>query len=662
MAVNGLQITVEKSKALGWVGSCLLPIAFRPLPFALCIFLITCYQQSVAASYPSAAKDSTKPKPPSTLNDTWYLSGEPETHHVIDTTIFNLEQYNPTQNDGIEYINAGNFGSAAFPLMYRASRTVGFNAGYNQFDLYRYKKDSVKYYQVIRPYTELAMMIGLKNEQYFQGKFANQHKGMVYYGVEFTRIYSKGSYTNQSTNNNGFNLYGIFNSKNKHWNLQADLLFNSFKVNENGGVAISVFDSSFFQKTLTPVVLTQAENNYRQIDFYLTSSYNAGKKYKEYVNDSTTKQALMPLFRISHVFNIDKSKHKFRDREPDANYYNNFYNKDSVFNDLDYLKIGNALQLEYQWRKLTSDTGYEDKNLIIQAEAGFDYYMLQQNLFKNNFSNLYVGGTVRNNRAARSKILYKGTVKYYPYGWNQHDFLADAHVGYDFEKWGALTANFTFQRNEAPYIYERYTSHPAEWNYSLPKTTTLTFGAKYQNIKWGIVAEADYYYLSNLPVYPGYSNPYLNIGKGNFVVAHIGNRHSIKGFHIDNDIWTTAPVSGKAINDMYALLHTKHSLYYDVRIFKKVLWLATGFDLRMRYYNNPPYYDPLLAAYYPSFSNLKFVPQLDFFLNLKIKTVRVFLKVDNILSGVGLKGYYSLYQYPAADVSFKVGIRWRFFE
>lgn len=623
-------------------------------------FLFIFYLPSSIAA--SLAKDSINPQLSATLNDTWYLGSEPETRHVIDTTIFNLEQYNPAQNDGIEYTNAGNFGSAAFPLLFRASKTIGFNAGYNQFDLYRYKKDSVKYYQVIRPYTELAMMIGLRNEQYFQGKFANRHKEIISYGVEFTRIFSKGAYTNQRVNFNGFNLYGIFHSKNKHWKVQADLLFNSNKVQENGGVTVSVFDSAYFQKNLAPVQLREAENNYRQTDFYLTSSYIAGKKYKEYVNDSTSKNVLVPLFSISHVFNVEKSRHKFRDYAPKENYYNSFYHQDSVFNDLDYLKLGNALQLEYKWRKLTSDTSYENKNLVIQAVAGFDYYLLEQNFFKNNFGNLYVGGTVRNNTASRSRVVYKGTVKYYPYGWNQHDFLADAAVGYDFGKWGMLTANFTLQRNEAPYIYERYTSHPAVWNFNLPKTNTLTFGAKYQNLQWGIVAEANYYNVQNLPVYPGLANPYFNLQKENFLVAHIGNRNGIKGFHFDNDIWLTVPFANNTITDYYALLFTKHSLFYEVRVFKKVLWLATGFDLRMRYRNNPPFYEPLTGAFYPSFSNMKFVPQFDFFLNLKIKTVRVFLKVDNILSGIGLKGYYSLYQYPAPDLSFKVGIRWRFFE
>ena len=110
------------------------------------------------------------------------------------------------------------------------------------------------------------------------------------------------------------------------------------------------------------------------------------------------------------------------------------------------------------------------------------------------------------------------------------------------------------------------------------------------------------------------------------------------------------------------MLVTKHSIYYERRIFKKVLWFSVGFDLRYNLQNNAPYYDPFLGSFYPVYSTSKSFPVLDFFLNLKVKTVRVFLKVDNISSSFGPKGYFSLYGYPAADLSFKVGIKWRFFE
>jgi hypothetical protein len=599
---------------------------------------------------------------PSTKNDTWFIGSEPEKRYVIDSSIFHIEEYNEVQRNGIEYANAGNTGTAAYPLVFSIKKNAGLNLGYNQFDVYRYSKDSARYYQVIRPYTELSIIIGLRNEQMFQGRFANQHKGLIYYGVDFRRISSKGAYTNQKALDNSFNLYGIFNSRNKHWSVQTDLIYNSFVVQENGGVPISPFDSVFFRKLLTPVTLNAALNNYRQIDFYLKSSYSIGKKYFNGRTDSVRTQELMPVFRISYQFNVESNKNRYRDKTPVESFYGDFYLKDSVFNDLDYLKVSNALMLDYHARKLTSDSTYAEKNFIAEAEAAFDYYTITQNRFKSHASNAWVGGTFRSNGASGSKLFYRASVKYYYYGWNQNDLLVDGYAGYDFGKVGMLSGFATYQLKEAPYLFERYTSHPVVWQYNLPKTNTLGVGGKYQNIPYGITADVTYYVLKNLPVYAGQANPYISSNVENVFVAHIGNRNGFYGFHIDNDIWFTSSPNEGVVKRTFPMLVTKHSIFYERRVLKGALWFSTGFDLRYCYQYNTPYYDPMLATFTPVYSTTKTYPVLDFFLNLKIRTVRVFLKVDNISSYFGPKGYMSLYGYPASDLSFRVGVKWRFFE
>lgn len=605
--------------------------------------------------------DSVKTKKISTRNDTWHFDHEPETVFAIDSTLTNLEEYNVVQRNGKEYIHAGNTGSAAFPLVYDVDKSTGFNLGYNQFDIYRYVKDSIKYYEVVRPYAELTMLIGLRNEQVFMGKFANQHKKIIRYGVDFRRLFSKGGYTNQRVNSNCFNAYGIYSSKNGHWNVQADFIFNSFKAQENGGVSADVFDTVLFRPLLAPVNLTAAENNYRQIDFHLKSSYSIGKKYQPQGADSTTPKALMPWLTIAHNLNVENNKVSFRDKKPPVSYYGDFYLNDSVFNDIGYTKLSNTVSVEYRWRGIAADSTIKEKNLLAKAEAGYDFYWLEQNLFQQNLSNLYVNASLRSNASSGSKLLYRLAAKYYLAGWNSQDFLADGHVGYDFGKWGIITANFTLQWKEMPYIFERYTSHPVEWTADLPKMRTTNFGGKYQNTKWSIGADVNYYNVKNVPVYP--LGGVIDYSVQHLIVYHLANRHAIKGFHFDNDVWFTQFMNLGVVEQSYPLLFTRHSVYYERRVFKGALWLSTGFDLRFRFKNNAPYYDPLMGIFYPvNVTARKTFPVLDFFLNFKIKTVRVMLKVDNISSLFGTKGYYMSYLYPAQNLSFRAGVTWRFFE
>lgn len=622
-------------------------------------FLLFCAFPFIAFSSP---EDSAKTKRPSTKNDTWFLAAEPDKHYIIDTSITNLEEYNFVQRSGKEYLHTGNTGTAAYPLVFEHNRSVGFNPGYNQFNLYRYHIDSVRYYQVIRPYAELSMIIGLNNEQLFQGKFAHTIKDVFSYGVDFTRIFSRGTYQSQRANDNGFNLYGIYNSKNKHWNVQADFILNNNKVQENGGVRADPFDGSYFQKKLVPVAVTTAENHYRQIDFHLKSSYNIGKKYTERKDDSTLIKTLMPIFKISHRLNIEQQIFRFLDYSPSADYYSEFYLPDTVSNRLQYLKTGNAVMFDLMPRKLTSDSTYIEKDFIAHAEAGFDYYYLKNNHAYDWFGNLYVTGYIRNNFSARSNLIYKGAATYFLYGWNRNDLLLDALAGYDFGKVGILTGNFSYQLKEAPFMYERFHYFPQTWTYDLPKTKIMTMGGKYQNIRYGITADVNYHVADHLPVYPGAADPYVTNGVENVFVFHAANRHSVVGLHFDNDIWYTYTATNGYVRQVFPALITRSSVYYENRIFKKALWFSVGVDVRYRFRNNAPYYDPFLGAFYPTYTTNKSFPLLDVFLNLKIKTVKIFLKLDNLSSALGGKGYYSANQYPAADWSFKFGIRWRFYE
>ncbi|MBL0308767.1 MAG: hypothetical protein IPP77_03530 [Bacteroidetes bacterium] len=327
----------------------------------------------------SVSEDSVQASKPVSKNDTWYIAAEPDRLYRIDSTIYNLEEYNFVQRWGKEYLNTGNTGTAAYPIVFDHNTSVGFNAGFNQFNLYRYHIDSIRYYRVIRPYAELSMILGLNNEQLFQGRFAHQVKNILFYGVDFTRIFSRGAYQNQRANDNGFNFYAIYNSKNKHWNVQADFILNNNKVQENGGVRADPFNGSYFQKKLVPVTVEKAENNYRQIDFHLKSSYNVGKRYYERKNDTTEVKTILPIFKISHHLNIEQQTYRFLDASPDPDYYASFFNQDTVSNRLQYLKTGNTIMLDLQPRKLTSDSTFIEKDFIAHAEAGYDYYFVKNN-------------------------------------------------------------------------------------------------------------------------------------------------------------------------------------------------------------------------------------------------------------------------------------------
>ena len=631
--------------------------------------------------------DTIKVRKKSSLNDTWYYASEPNKRYIIDTAISQLHRYDVVRRDGAEYFNMGNTGTAAYPLVFNPSPNVGFNMGFRQFDVYKNQKDSVRYYQVIRPYVEIFYSLGITNEQIFQGRFANSHKKTFMYGVDFRRINSRGIYTNQKALNNGFNLYGIYNSKNKQLNIQTDLIYNSFVTGENGGLARDIIfkDSAVFQKTLAPVNLQAGQINYKEINWFLKGSYGVGKKYNERVNDTLVQRVTLPVFRVSYQFNLDYGKYSYYDLAQDSAYYSGYLNTgDTMRYNSRYLKIGNRFGLDYNAKKLTSDSTYKELNFIIGASVNLDYYMVKEFHQNSNFTNLYITGYLKSNPAVNSRLLYKASVAYYLAGYNLNDLNADGQIGVDLHQFGRITAGAGYQLKESDWMYHSFRVDSSigvntinangtriiglldNINYSylknFPKMSTLRFGGEYVVDKIGIKVSAYNYVLNNYFYFSTAATPAYEKSAINMLVLSFSNRFGIKGFHLDNDVWFQKSAGSDVIR--LPLVSTKHSVYYERHVFKHALWFAIGVDLR--YYT--PFkgngYNPLTGQFYLQNDwELKFYPVLDVFLNVKIKTVRVFLMGTNISSFFGhQKGYYTSPLYPAADASFKFGAAWRFFE
>ncbi len=608
-------------------------------------------------------KDTTAKR--KSLNDTWYHYAAPDVRYRIDSSIVNLEEFNAMQRPGSEYLNIGNTGSAAYPLVFSPFKITGFNVGFNQFEAYRYTFDSTRIYKVMRPYSQIQYIVGQKVEQMFNGKFGGQIKEQFQFGVDFTRYNSRGAYLNQHTNVNGFTLYGFYEPKKRNYSVQTILLLNMAQAKENGGVEADVFakGSSFFSKELVPVRSETAKNDYNEVRWMARGAYHFGK-YQHVKRDTSVAKIKVPTFKIGYEIGTGREKFKYLDTAPDSAYYNSFWTgKDSLRYDLSVIHFTNAAFMEFTGQLAKGDSEVTQTNFKASASLHYDYYAIKETSGKNWFGNFYVKGVIQNNPLAKSKILYKAAVAYYMAGYNQNDLRIDGSAGYDFGKFGKVEAAVNYHLTEAPFIWQHYSSKGESWFNNLPKQNVLAFGGDYtfSHRVISVFAGAKYHYVKNYFYFSSPTVPTFDAANANILVLHAGNRFGIKGFHLDNDVWFQSVTGSNAIR--LPLLVTRHSIYYENRIFKKLLWFSIGFDLRYNtsFYGNE--YFPLTGQWIlQNNTRLNFYPVLDWFLNLKVRWFRITAKVDNISSVFGPRGYYTAPNYPAADVAFKMGVIWRFFE
>lgn len=639
-------------------------------------FSIVNYQLSIAlllAPYSLFShNDSTfSAKKPKAIYDVSYLRSDENVFSGIDTSIFQLHRNDFIKNDGAEYFHLGNSGTPAYSVIFQPVYTRGLNAGFRQFDVYRYTRDSIRYYHAQRPYTEINYVIGLNAEQIFRGRFFHSSKIGLDYGTDFFYLNSPGTYTAQHTVDAGFYLYGKYHTKNYRWNVYTDLLFNNQKVQENGGLQRDFFatDTTFFEKKLVAVNLNNASNTYHDWNWFLGVDYNLGKKIKERVNDTTVQERVVTRFTIRYELSIEEDKYRYLDLSPDTLYYptsifqaDTAIHNDSLVAQTRLLKVGNAISFIWQPKRRDSDSTFKEQFLSAGGTVHLDYWEAWQFANKRTFLNGSVEGFIKSNTAFKSPIHFEGRARYFFSGYNQNDLIVNGNIRYAWKDYLAVRGFVNYSLTEPSYTQQYFTTNKNQlWSNNFAKQNQLVAGGRIYSPKYGVGGEITNTILQNLVYYDITAKPQQLTNTLNVFTVYAYNRFGIKGFHLDNDFWFQKATGSNVIR--LPLFVSKHSIYYENRIFKRNLWFAIGFDVRWYSDYKANAYSPLIGQFYlQDVKTMQFLPTVDVFLNLKIKTVRVSILGNNLTQLITSKPPYGAYLYPFKDPSFRFSISWRFLE
>jgi len=109
-------------------------------------------------------------------------------------------------------------------------------------------------------------------------------------------------------------------------------------------------------------------------------------------------------------------------------------------------------------------------------------------------------------------------------------------------------------------------------------------------------------------------------------------------------------------------LISRNTLYYSNYLFKKALYIQTGVTANYftSYYMNG--YNPVLGDFYiQNQTKIGNYPMIDFFLNMKIRTARIYFAVEQLNHLLGKSKHLSAPMYPYKDLTVRLGISWKFF-
>jgi outer membrane receptor protein involved in Fe transport len=227
---------------------------------------------------------------------------------------------------------------------------------------------------------------------------------------------------------------------------------------------------------------------------------------------------------------------------------------------------------------------------------------------------------------------------------------------------GNLSADFSRTLYSPTFLETIYQSNHFMWGNDFAKSEATQYGAKYEMPEHHFYLAANRYTITDYIHYNSESTPeqfskeiiikQAVIGK-NFYFGKLRFNNSLYWQHSDHN--EIIPLTDFAVYS---------SLNYESRFFKKKLLAQFGIDAHYTSEYYAPAYNPAVSIFYLQQSiKTNGYALADVFFNFKIKTARIFIKMQNAGDGIFRKGgYYLTPHYPMPGRLLLLGVNWRFFD
>lgn len=535
------------------------------------------------------------------------------------------------------WVITGNYGSAAFPLIFRPQSTMGFNPGYQQYRFYQIRPENFRFYEQNRPITDLYFsQLGSQENITAAAAFSRNFKNNLSFSLNYKRISQKGFYSAQETKFTGLGT-GL-RYKNKKQTYQAFLVFtnNANEENVNGGLRNPELPIPQFKRTV-PVVLNEAGIRQQERDISFTQYYIFSGK-----NDQSRS------LYARHVLGWNPSYYKYSDNNTSTGSDSAFYRNLLVegrgirrYARMNHFYTGISLQ------------GQRSNGLSGKVSLDIDHFNIANAPFRLSRTDATGGldaaipliGSLTMQTRLRLGLLQ-----------NIGNFMAEGALKTNLSKTVELRGMIKIFRTEARYnetnlvineipVIDTAFSKPFGTSYGatigIPK---LKFSA---GIHQSILDNAMYLSTTGMP--EQYS--------GTFIVTHlyVQQRLRLWKIHLDNAIHYQ--VQNAVIYPLPDLFST-HQLYYTGKWFNKAMDVSMGVDSRLIQAYNGPAYQPVFGNVAISDTTLPFYPAFNLFFTAKVSTFRAMFVFENAGQLLQNTVDFDIINYPVFSPTLRFGVQW----
>jgi len=588
-----------------------------------------------------------------------YLKSKTEQNNLLstyklnypDTSIIEQANYFPRN-----YM--GNMGLASPDHIWRyGTDDIGFRFVQSPLTIDKFKENDVKYYRSVGPYASLNGIAGSKEFQIFKLQFTHTYKDKVNITVGFNRYTSKGFYLKQQTYTNNFYLSSNYTTRKKRAGYYFFILNNGNKNQENGGIQDGLLtDSSMiFDKALFKVKLSNANRDNREFKVMVNPWIRLNG------NDSTAK--------IHHYAQLKStfSNNSYR--------YKDLGIRTDKFYKLAYLDTARTIDSSHV-RKFTNELSYS--LLTANNKFGFSFgYKNEINQVWQKIDSVFMNHIAQSDLVYRTIVISKDSsdkrekffetrfnIQYVFEGANSGDHKAESNTVFSFNeiKKREIFLNILYENRSADYIYNNWVSNHFFWfnnGFKAQQQYQVKLGVNLSRIFSASVfyqAITNYLYFNTLAKPAQYSGTINNLGL-NLNFTKIFFKHL--GLGLNYIYQNTSKTTYVRVPGHIATA----KVFYNGSLSHDNLRLQIGAQIQAYESFYSYAYMPSTQVFYlqDNFRTSRY-PYLDVYLSARIRPVSFFLKVENVLQTLSGPGYSFVPGYYQADLAFRFGLTWMFFD
>lgn len=574
----------------------------------------------------------------------------------IDTSLSGFQKMENFFHGHPYYAVTSSVGAAERSLLFESGYEFGQISSHKYFSQYLFNNTNAKYYNSLTPYTNAFYMMGPKREQIFDLVFARNFGNLLNIAVDYYLLYTPGQYARKKSNDNFVSITSNYHSRNKKYLALTNYFYNRLNIEENGGLEYDTVFTENLQpnRSLMGVNLQSANTRVKENGIYLKQLYFPG--FNRGASDTIKGNEEYKSFgRFSHSLLIKNIKEAYLDSDPASGFYQNVF-LDSVSTH-DSIQV-NILENIISW----SNAKY---NISDSVQQHFLINLGARHLFQHIYGinwDFTAGSIIPqvscSFNTSSFQLYFSGFYTVGGYNVSDYSLSAGAYYFLDEARIKSISVG-TEMISQTPAWFDRnYFSNHFSWLRDFEKTNTSKTSLQYNSNDFS--AQLNFFNIQNPVYFDTSALPEQLQGSSRVVQMEFKKNFKWRKWNLENEM-VFQKVGGTEVIRLPEFV-SNHSLYFSDKLIKNVLSAQLGLELTFFSSYYPQAYMPATRQFFQqnTYKSASY-PYVDFFINLKIKRLRVFLKFDHLNSGLMGYNYFMIPNYPMSDRGIKFGLSWTFY-